>query len=566
MIERLDVRGVGGIRSAKIVFNGDFIVITGESGSGKSSLVRALEFIAGKRAQLSYIHSFEESCEVSAVMTSAPLDGLEEKFQPQENSLIIRRSFSRSGRGKCLVQEQPTPLSLLAKAMEPNVVIQSQFAQLSLLEPAKQLELVDSIGGDALADTLDKLKTAFASALDAEKNMVAMKKRRRESELRYEGAANAIRQIKALSLNPESEEEWGRELEAIAVKEAETRTIRLENERMNGTENGLLDQLEASARNICSSAHGTDARWRSAVEKMLAGAHELSTLLSAEYRKHSSDTALEEEKEKLERKLGMLRKLKRELKLKTVAELINFAEEASAELEWLQSSRTELERMEKDSLALRRETSNLAMELRSQRKAAAAVLAEAVNGHLKELGMEYASFGIEIEPLNRVRSSGAENVVFTLAMPDQEALPVGKNASGGELSRILIAIQLSAGNNKLPGTLVFDEVEAGLGGRTALLAGWKLKQLSQRCRTILITHQATIAAMADQHLVVRRNGEDTEIREISGHEREREIARMLSGDENAPEALEHAKALLENNWTDKGASAQFFAKSEQHQE
>ena len=158
--------------------------------------------------------------------------------------------------------------------------------------------------------------------------------------------------------------------------------------------------------------------------------------------------------------------------------------------------------------------------------------------------MEYAEFGIEIEPLDRVRANGAENVCFTLALPEQKPLPVGKNASGGELSRILIAVQLSAGDDKLPGTLVFDEVEAGLGGKTALLAGYKLRELSKRCRTILITHQATIAAMADQHFVVKRTGDDTEISEVAGEAREREIARMLSGDEESKKALEHARALL----------------------
>ncbi|MCF0248155.1 MAG: DNA recombination protein RecN, partial [Synergistes sp.] len=207
----------------------------------------------------------------------------------------------------------------------------------------------------------------------------------------------------------------------------------------------------------------------------------------------------------------------------------------------------ELESLEKEASALRRETARLAGELRALRKASARELAEKVNEHLSGLAMEYAKFDIEIEPLDRVRANGAENVVFTLALPDQSPLPVGKNASGGELSRILIALQLSSSDEKLPGTLVFDEVEAGLGGKTALLAGYKLKALAKRCRTILITHQASIAAMADRHFLVKRDGDDTEIKEICDEEREREIARMLSGDENSFEALEHARALLSEN-------------------
>ena len=158
--------------------------------------------------------------------------------------------------------------------------------------------------------------------------------------------------------------------------------------------------------------------------------------------------------------------------------------------------------------------------------------------------MDHALFSIDIEDQDRLRSNGAEGVAFRLSMADQPPLPVGKTASGGELSRILIALQLSLGDEQLPGTLVFDEVEAGLGGRTALLAGQKLRELSKRCRTILITHEAAIASMADQHFLVRREGDDTLIHEIRNGEREKEIARMLAGDDNSRQALEHARSLL----------------------
>jgi len=178
------------------------------------------------------------------------------------------------------------------------------------------------------------------------------------------------------------------------------------------------------------------------------------------------------------------------------------------------------------------------------RKCAAKKLAETVNRNLNDLAMEYAAFEIEIDELDKVRANGAENAVFMLRLPDQEPLPVGKTASGGELSRILIALQMSLGDDKLPGTLIFDEVEAGLGGRTALLAGCKLRELSRRCRTVLITHEATIAAMADKHFLVRREGDETYISQISGEAREREIARMLAGDETSREAIEHARSLL----------------------
>ena len=180
MLEELSIRGIGGIKSASLAFGGEFIVITGESGAGKSSLVRALEFISGRRAQANHIRSADDACEAEAVLTSAPVEGLEERYQPQENSLIARRTFARSGKGRCTLQGQNAPLTVLIKAMERNIVIQSQFAQLSLLEPARQLELVDSCGGAQTSTLLAKLDETFTAALAAEKQIVALKKRRRE--------------------------------------------------------------------------------------------------------------------------------------------------------------------------------------------------------------------------------------------------------------------------------------------------------------------------------------------------------------------------------------------------
>lgn len=547
MIEELEIHGVGGIREAALSFGGEFIVITGESGAGKSSLVRALEFIAGRRAQLNHIHTLEEACEVRAVMTSEPIPGISEKCQPQEQTLIARRTFSRSGKGKAALQEQTVPLTILAHAMETNIVIQSQFAQLGLLDPPKQLELVDSCGGEKLKKSLAELEAAFSAALTTEKEIFALKKRRKESEARFDGAPSVIRQIKALELKPESEAEWEKDLREIEKNETSRRSLRLVAEKMNHAEGGLLDQLEKIAGSLQEYAAGEDGRWHESIEKTLSGAQELSNLIVEACRRSASEEEAEEAKERLEKKMGLLRKIKRTLGIDTAAALLAYEKEAASELEWLKASLKELEELEKKAQSLRRETARLAIEVRSLRKESAKTLAAKVNEHLGGLGMEYASFNIEIEPLDRVRSTGAENAIFTLALPDQKPLPVGKNASGGELSRILIALQLSVGDDKLPGTLVFDEVEAGLGGKTALFAGCKLRQLAKRCRTILITHQATIAAMADQHFVVKREGENTEIAEVAGEAREREIARMLSGDEKSKEALEHAKALLENS-------------------
>jgi DNA repair protein RecN (Recombination protein N) len=546
LLEELRVHGVGGIKDAELTFDGSFNVITGESGAGKSSLVRALEFISGKRAQTSHIHALEDASDVTVVLSADRIADLDEEYQPQEGSLIARRVFSRSGRGRCLLQDKPVPLNVLTFAMEKELVIQSQFAQLELLDPSKQLELVDSCGGPELLETRRALSAAFTDAIALERSILAMKKRRTEIEERFQGSEAFLAQIRPLQLTADSENQWEKELAELETRSERLEALRAVSEQFTGgaAEDGIVSQLENICKSIYATVQNGSADLRENCEKMLSAAQEVSSMLQREAGGRDAEELLEDARDKLEKKIGQIRKLKRTLNIQTCAGVLDYAEEASKETEWLKSSWSELEKMENEAALKRRETSRLAVQLRALRKCAAKKLAETVNGQLNDLAMEYAAFEIEIEELDKVRANGAENAVFMLRLPDQEPLPVGKTASGGELSRILIALQMSLGDDKLPGTLIFDEVEAGLGGRTALLAGCKLRELSRRCRTVLITHEATIAAMADKHFLVRREGDETYISQISGEASEREIARMLAGDETSREAIEHARSLL----------------------
>lgn len=546
MIEELRVRGVGGIRDARITLKGNFIVITGESGSGKSSLVRAMEFIAGKRAQANLIHVSSNSSDVQLLIASDNPSGLSEEYQPEDGALIARRTFDRNGRGRCTLQNNMIPLSALSQVMEKEIVIQSQFAQLGLLDQQKQLGLVDSCGGEDLFKAKKELDKTFNNALQLERKILAAKKERQETENRFQNAEGALRQLHSLEYTADSQREWETELNELETRTRRTELLSAIAGRFMGGEagGGVFEELENSCRELYTVYSGDANRWEASVEKLLSSAQELKTQLQAEIRSGSDSANIEGTKERLEKKLGMVRKLRRELNLANEDSLSEYAKEASACLEWLKNSRAGLEELEDEAAQLRKQTTALAIELRGLRKTAAAKLSEVVNAHLNDLAMEQVEFKIYIENLDKVRANGAESVSFMLALPDQKPLPVGKTASGGELSRILIALQLASGDDNLPGTLVFDEVEAGLGGKTAVLAGEKLRELSARCRTILITHEAAIAAMADQHFLVSRSGEETEIIEISGAGREKEIARMLAGDERSQEALRHAQALL----------------------
>jgi DNA repair protein RecN (Recombination protein N) len=536
MIDRMEVRGMGGISRADLEFSGDFIVITGESGAGKSSLVRAFEFISGRRAQAAFIHSGSEETEITALW-GAGKNG---------EQILTRRSLSRSGKGRCWIGDDLSTAGVLASFSESRIEIQSQFAQLNLLDGARQLELVDQCGGGDLLICRNRMTELFPQMLAVEKEILDLKKRKVEIEQKLEGAPERVRRIKALGLYENCENEWIEEHKNLERVMSEAGKYEKLVSKINGgeTETGLMELMTSVLIELYSaSPPELSVEWRELGERGLSSFQALFESAKRELGMMSGDE-VERSLEKSEARLGLLRKLKRETGCETVDELLEYVGEVEKQSKWLGESGAALDELNGRSVHLRGEVTSMARNLRTLREMAASDFEKRVNSHLRDLAMDDIYFLVAINKLDKVRASGAEGVTFMLSQKSLPPSPVGKVASGGELSRILIAIHASIEKSRLPGVLVFDEVEAGLGGRTALLAGEKLRNLSAHCRTILVTHEATIAAMADQHFLVKKKGDETEVHEITGEDRVREIARMLAGSESR-EAMDHAKALLD---------------------
>ena len=269
MIEEFLVRGIGGIKEAQLSLNGNFIVITGESGSGKSSLVRAMEFITGKRAQTNMIHSLEDSCYITMTLSADEKDdtnSLLEAYKPQDGTIIIERTFNKSGRGKSTIQGIPVPLNILSFLMEKKVVIQSQFAQLDLIEPSKQLQLVDSFGSDLLKKTAKELSSTFNSAILIEKELLSLRKKRREMEEIYQDSENILRQIHDLELLENSEEIWQKELDELENTYKLVEAYKRISQRLLGTASGdgLFEELEELSKQTYSLAPD-DVDWHKCI-------------------------------------------------------------------------------------------------------------------------------------------------------------------------------------------------------------------------------------------------------------------------------------------------------------
>ena len=540
MLERLSIKNIGGIGSAELVFpekvrgEYDFTVITGESGAGKSSIVRALEMLSGKRNQGAYIRAGEDSAAVKAVL-STDMNGV----------IFAAREFSRLGRGSVYIQDKPLPLSSYAEIMTKLMRIQSQFAQLELLDEERRLAMVDTSGGTGLANLLEEMKSAYHNAVLEEKLLRSLREKEREIEQRFENAENIIQIVKACNpqIGLELELEEKRKLLTERISALTQGRGALDELTGGASGSGIIEQLERVCMKICRSLpEEIKEETERVANEGISNIHDM--LRTAEL--HLSLNELRESREEhdsAEKRLGNLRKLKRMTGAEDEDAILKWSAEAEEAILWLQNSRTKISETETRSREARREASRCAIRLREQRKEAASKLETRVNECLKELGMEDAKLSVRFSELSRLKRDGADKVSFVLVTPKREG-PVEKIASGGELSRLLLALQLSLPDEWLPGTIVFDEVEAGLGGMAAVLSGEKLRELSSKCQVILVTHEASIAALGTSHFLIEKHEGEAIIKEISGDSRVSELARMLTGDSSLNEARIHAQRLL----------------------
>jgi DNA repair protein RecN (Recombination protein N) len=425
--------------------------------------------------------------------------------------------------------------------------IQSQFAQLELLDEERQLAMVDTSGGAELAKSLDEMKKTYQNAVNEEKLLRTLAEKEREIVKRFENAEEIVKIVKMC--NPqkglESELEERRKYLSERISALTQGRSALDELTGGASGNGIIELIERACMRICRSlpdeirekAELTANEGISNINNMLriAGSHFSINELRRSREEHDNT----------EQRLGNLRKLKRMTGAEDDEAILKWGTEAEEAILWLQNSRKEISEIEASSRAARREASRCAMQLRELRKSAASKLEIRVSECLRDLGMNDSKLSIKFFERTRLRRDGADKVNFMLVTPKREG-PVEKIASGGELSRLLLALQLSLPDEWLPDTIVFDEVEAGLGGMAAVLSGEKLRDLSSKCQVILVTHEASIAALGSKHFLIEKHEGEATIQEISGDSRVSELARMLTGDSSLHEARLHAKKLLKS--------------------
>ncbi|MGA0865954.1 MAG: DNA repair protein RecN [Candidatus Nanopelagicaceae bacterium] len=566
-LHELSIRNLGVIEEASLSFGPGFNVITGETGAGKTMVLTGLNLIAGGRSDIDLVRRGSERLSASLIISldqaiSGDLGNLINEHSPEidENSLILQRSVSSDGRSKAVIGSNPATLSLLQRFADELFVIHGQSTNHKLVDEDYQLSLLDRREIEC-QEALRKYQSSLQSFTERNRELSELKK---ALESREREITNTERFIQDLERVRPLQDEW---------LEGEARISRLDSVEELRT---ALDQALAA---LTDESQGVIANFYVAIKSLdhlslkdQSFADAISRLRSAHLEVNEVVRDLRRESDGLEAEPGELDRLRERRSIlkqylqrnrhevpadlsesEALDALIELLPKKKALLEDLQQSDTKVAELIALVESERSELQNRAQELTSVRKRASERLAASVNAELKNLGLIRAVFtgAFQSDYENTLGRNGADRVHFLFSAHEGEKpLPLNKGASGGELSRVMLAIELALSDHREIGTLIFDEIDAGIGGETGLIIGERLSRLAKHFQVIVITHLAQVASWADRHFRIEKNESDeivlSSVVEVSGEERVREIARMLSGQSQSAVALDHARDLLEH--------------------
>jgi DNA repair protein RecN (Recombination protein N) len=561
MLKELSIKNLAVIESVRVLFEPGLNVLTGETGAGKSILIDALTLLLGHRATTDVIRTGADSATVEAIFSLPRSDALVRRlaelgFPLEQEELILRRELSRAGRNRAYLNDSPATLAVMAEVGEALVEIHGQHETQALLRAARHTDLLDDFS-DLLAER-HSVAAGHEEWFACTKELEELRAAARERAQRQDLYQFQVREIDAAALHPGEEEALREERRRLQHAERLTEGTAQAYALLAGENSSALGQGERAQgllREMAKLDPGLD-RIVQDLEATLIPLDDVTQSLRAYRGKIEVDPGRLEE---LDRRLDELTRLKRKYG-DTVEAILTLRNEAARALEAIGEGEERAEALERRLEALVPELTAAALTLSRRRKEAARKLESLIAREIHELGMAKARFQVQLsqEPAvpdapsangSRVTARGVDLVEFLIAPnPGEEPRPLARIASGGELSRIMLALKVVlAATDQVP-VVIFDEVDAGIGGRTADTIGRKLHQVARGRQVISVTHLPQIACYADHHLQVekriRAGRTAVGVVPLSGQERIQEIARMLGGESVTEASLRHAKELL----------------------
>ncbi|MDR1151413.1 MAG: DNA repair protein RecN [Bifidobacteriaceae bacterium] len=560
MLAELTLRDLGVIAEAHLDLAPGLTVITGETGAGKTMLLTALGLLRGGKADPSLIRTGAARALVEGVIRlpaahPALTEAQESGALVDDGELMVGRSVAES-RSRALLGGASVPAGVLARVVAPLVTVHGQADQLRLRSPAQQRDVVDAYAGADQAAALARYRAAYERVGELRTRLDQLRGQGAEAVREAEGLTQAIAEIERVGPRAGEDLELDARIERLTHAEDLRVAVAGAHVALSGSDDAAAppgaSALVASARRGLEAAAQRDAVLGEVAARLRETEYQVGDIadeLGAYLGDLDADPAT---LEALQARRAQVRALLRKYGA-TVADVLEwarFAEERLGDLDAGDERIAELSAQLSEGLA---EADMAAERVGAGRRAAAVALAAAINDELAGLAMPGAHVDIEVTPTD-LGPHGGEEVAFGLAAhPGAPTRPLGKSASGGELSRVMLAVEvaLAAARAGPDETVVFDEVDAGIGGRAAIEVGRRLARVSAHAQVIVVTHLAQVAAFADKHIVLDKHGDDagastvTRVTEVSGLARERELARMLAGQAGSASARAHAQELLE---------------------
>lgn len=563
MLLELKIRNFVLIDELTLSFDRGLNILTGETGAGKSILIGAISGILGDKMSTDMIRSGYEKASLEALFDISGIASIRQKLDDagidsDDDLLTLRREIYSTGRGRSFANGSQVPASKIREIAEYLVDIHGQNEQQSIVKASRHRELLDSFAG--IADDVLTMREMHGRLKQIQQKIESFQIDEKEKARRIEFTTFALKEIDAAKLTPGEEESLREESELLSNAEQLFKEINSAAESLRG-DDGALSQLRRTEQALSqvSRFDPNISNILETVNEALYSLEDASTFL----RDYESGIDFSPERiNEVEGRLSLISSLKKKYG-DTIDEILTYADTMRDELEAISSSEDQQERLEEEYREVLAQAKEHAFRLSAARLEAARNLEEKVMRELSDLGMAGTEFRVsakrENSPEGEIESegnryvlypSGLDRVEFMLAANKGEELrQLRRVASGGEMSRIMLALKNVILDADVVESLIFDEVDAGISGKTADMVGKKLKRLSKGRQVLVITHLPQVAAMSDRHYSVQKglSGERTvtHIKELSAQEKVREVARLLAGEKVTDLSMKHAEEMIE---------------------
>ncbi|CAH1217825.1 DNA repair protein RecN [Paenibacillus sp. JJ-223] len=564
MLVTLSIRNLAVVEEVDVVFHPGFHVLTGETGAGKSIIIDALGMIAGGRSSADLIRYGCEKAEMEALFeleSNHPVWETLEKLGIQcdpEEHLVIRRELNTQGKSTSRINGQLVNLTMLREVGEKLINIHGQHEHQSLLRAESHLGLLDTYGAAVIGSVKAEYQRRYSEFVTAEKELRALQESSQRAYQLLDMYRFQLEEIAAASLTEGEDELLSEERVKLSHSEKMMDTVAGAYELLSG-QRGL--EAVSIALSRLEDVSGYDTKGIQPIVEQLQSAYYLLEDVAFQLRDYRDKIEFNPGRlEEVEQRLNLITGLRRKYG-DTVEQILKYYEQISHETDQLENKDERLEKLRAKRDKLLQRVLESAEELSKVRKQCAEELATQVESELKDLQMERTSLRVQITPFEdpkgiewngrriRLTRQGADNAEFLISPnPGEPLRPLGKIASGGEMSRIMLAMKsIFARHDRIP-VLIFDEVDTGVSGRAAQSIAEKLFRLSSTCQVFSITHLPQVACMADHQYLIEKHVMDgrtmTQVESLSNEGRVKEMARMLGGVEITEKTLHHAQEML----------------------